>query len=106
MQTMLTVVTQNSRLLRRSAFSGDRIAIGFGYPRRLVPDARCQVMPLLSMYNISRVGDLFCRVQVAFVSKDEQKQHRNRSAQRSEVGAAVCAVWPAPAHRGRRRRHL
>jgi hypothetical protein len=30
-QTMLTVVTQNSRLLRRSALSGDRMA-GFAYP--------------------------------------------------------------------------
>jgi hypothetical protein len=39
---MLTVVTQNSRLLRRSEFSGDRMAIGFGYPHRSVPDARRQ----------------------------------------------------------------
>ena len=29
---MLTVVTQNSRLLRRSVPSGDRMAFGFGYP--------------------------------------------------------------------------
>jgi hypothetical protein len=40
---MLTVVTQNRRLLRRSAFSGDRMAIGFGYPHRSVPDAHSQV---------------------------------------------------------------
>lgn len=33
-QTMLTVGTQNSRLLRRSAFSGDRMAVGFGYAAR------------------------------------------------------------------------
>ena len=45
MQTMLTVVTQNSRLLRRSALSGDRMAIGFGYRHRSVPDAHCQLMP-------------------------------------------------------------
>jgi hypothetical protein len=42
---MLTVVTQNSRLLRRSALSGDRMAFGFGYPHCSVPDARCQVSP-------------------------------------------------------------
>ena len=46
MQTMLTVVTQNSRLPRRSALSGDRMAFGFGYPHCSVPDAalaaRCQ----------------------------------------------------------------
>ena len=41
MQTMLTVVTQNSRLPRRSALSGDRMAFGFGYPHCWVPDARC-----------------------------------------------------------------
>jgi hypothetical protein len=35
-QTMLTVVTQNSRLLRRSALSGDRMAFGFGHPHRSV----------------------------------------------------------------------
>lgn len=45
MQTMLTVVTQNSRLPRRSALSGDRMAFGFGYPHCSVPDARCQVSP-------------------------------------------------------------
>ena len=45
MQTMLTVVTQNSRLPRRSALSGDRLAFGFGYPHCSVPDARCQVSP-------------------------------------------------------------
>src|SRR6516165_1614892 len=31
-QTMLTVVTQNSRLPRRSVLSGDRMEFGFGYP--------------------------------------------------------------------------
>ena len=56
MQTMLTVVTQNSRLPRRSTLSGDRMAFGFGYPHRSVPDARCQVMPRPLMYNIVRVG--------------------------------------------------
>ena len=40
MQTMLTVVTQNSRLLRRSALSGDRMAFGFGYPHCSGPDAQ------------------------------------------------------------------
>jgi hypothetical protein len=39
------VVTQNSRLLRRSVLSGDRMAFGFGYPHCSVPDARCQVSP-------------------------------------------------------------
>ncbi len=42
---MLTVVTQNSRLPRRSVLSGDRMAFGFGYPHCSVPDARCQVSP-------------------------------------------------------------
>jgi hypothetical protein len=37
---MLTVVTQNIRLPRRSALSGDRMAFDFGYPHRSVPDAR------------------------------------------------------------------
>jgi hypothetical protein len=37
-QTMLTVVTQNSRLLRRSALSGDRMVFGFGYPHCSMPD--------------------------------------------------------------------
>jgi hypothetical protein len=52
---MLTVVTQNSRLLR--AFSSDRMAIGFGYPRRSVPDAHCQVMPRSLMYNLAGVPE-------------------------------------------------
>jgi hypothetical protein len=42
---MLTVVTQNSRLPRRSVLSGDRMAFGFGYPHCSVPDARRQVSP-------------------------------------------------------------
>jgi len=42
---MLTVVTQNSRLPRSSAPSGDRMAFGFGYPHCSVLDARCQVSP-------------------------------------------------------------
>ena len=42
---MLTVVTQNSRLPRRSALSGDRLVFGFGYPHCSVSDARCQVSP-------------------------------------------------------------
>ena len=72
---MLTVVTQNSRLLRRSALSGDRMAIGFGYPHRSVPDARCQVMPRPLMYNIIRVGDsLLSRVLVAFVSRTNKSK--------------------------------
>jgi hypothetical protein len=37
---MLTVVTQNSQLPRRSALSGDRMGFGFGYPHRSVPDPR------------------------------------------------------------------
>ena len=40
MQTMLTVMTQNSRLLRRSTLSGDRMASGSGSPLCWVLDAR------------------------------------------------------------------
>ena len=43
-QTMLTVVTQNSRPPRGSVLSGDRMAFGLGYPHCSVPDARCPVM--------------------------------------------------------------
>ena len=57
MQTMLTVVTQNSRLPRRSALSGDRMAFGFGYPHCSVPDARCQIMPRPLMHNSAGVPE-------------------------------------------------
>jgi len=60
-QTMLTVVTQNSRPPGGSALSGDRMAFGFGYPHCSVPGARCQVMPRPLMHNIVRIGDSFCR---------------------------------------------
>ena len=38
--------------------------------------------------------------------QEEQKQDRNRSAQRSGLDATIRAVWAAPAHGGRRRRRL
>ena len=72
---MLTVVTQNSRLPRRSALSGDRMAFGFGHPHCSVPDARCQVMPRPLIYNIIRVGDsLLSSVLVAFVSRTNKSK--------------------------------
>ena len=74
MQTMLTVVTQNSRLLRRSALSGDRMA-GFAYPALVRARARCQVMPRPLMHNIVRIGDSFLSsVLVAFVSRKNRSK--------------------------------
>ena len=54
MQTMLTVVTQNSRLPRRSALSGDRMAFGFGYPAF----ARCQTRGLAALVVLRRLSVL------------------------------------------------
>ena len=96
MQTMLTVVTQISRLLRRSALSGDRMTFGFGYPHCSVPDARCQVLPRWLMYNIVRVGDLLLSSVWWRCVQEEQKQDRNRSAQRSGPAQRLALFGPPP----------
>ena len=51
------------------------MTIGYGYPHRSVPDARCPVMPRPLMYNIVGVVDLFLSsVLVAFVSRKNRSK--------------------------------
>jgi hypothetical protein len=91
-QTMLTVVTQNSRL-RRSALSGDRMAIGFGYPHRSVPDARRQVMPRPLMYNIVRVGNSFLSSVYWWRSCPERTEARHRPQIWAHIAAVKAVIF-------------
>ena len=84
MQTMLTVVTQNSRLLRRSALSGDRMAFGFGYPHcwgqtRVARSHQAFLQNrLLAHVKFSRSGNRF-RIPHGRVSRPESCR-RSRSS--------------------------
>ena len=97
MQTMLTVVTQNSRLLRRSAFYDGRMAFGFGYPHCSVPDARCQVIPRPLMYNIVRVGD---SLSVAFVSRTSKSKTEIAAPSVPERAQRLALFGPPPVIEG------
>ena len=69
------MLTQNRRLLRKSALSGDRMAFEFGYSHPLgAIRVSPSLMPRPLMYNVGRVDDSFLSsVLVAFVSMNKSK---------------------------------